>query len=184
MSSSSKNLVLSLGVLTLLFTLLSAPHVASAKGGLPKTSPATNTCANEIRNLKLTSGGNQGGHVLAPDSMHVFVAFTYVPCVSWGRVNVEVRDAVTNEVLGAPATWHNPEPYYVYSWTTPSGTLTTSTWISIATMFQGGIAKAVTHAPGDAKLSHPYTVTITGYDWFTGSTTSSVTTSIVTNKQF
>jgi hypothetical protein len=103
--------------------------------------------------------------------------------VSWGRVNVEVRDAVTKEIIGSQVTWHNPDPYYVYAWMTPSGPLTTTTWISIVSMFQGGIAKAVSHAPGDAKFSYPYTVTITGYDWFTGSTTSSVSASIVTDKQ-
>lgn len=173
--------VLALSALAFALTAFVAPGAAFAKGGLPNTG--TTSCGKEITGLKLTSGGNQGGHVIGPDSMHVFVDFNYTPCVPWGRINVEVRDAVTNEIIGSPVTWRNPDPYYVYTWMTPSGPITTSTWIHIATMFQGGIQKAVSHAPGDAKFSHPYAVTITAYDWFTGVTTSTVTGSIVTDKQ-
>lgn len=176
-----KEAVFTLSALVLMLTAFVAPSGAFAKGGLPNTG--TVSCAKEISSLKLTSGGNQGGHVVGPDSMHVFVAFNYTPCVAWGRVNVEVRDAITNELIGSPVTWRNPDPYYAYTWMTPTGPLTTSTWIYIASMFAGGLSHPLTHNPGDAKFSHPYSVTITAYDWFTGSTTSKTTGSIVTNKQ-
>lgn len=173
-------------IFSLIFLLLGGivPSVTLAKGGGGGGGAiVTNTCANEVRNLRLDSGGNQGGHTTLPDSMHVFVGFSYVPCVSVGRINVEVRDAVTNEVIGEQVTWMNPDPYYSFTWMTPNGPLTTSTWIYIVRAFTGGITYGLSHTPGNAKFSHPYNVVLTGYDYNTGAVTSTVTKSIVTDKQ-
>jgi hypothetical protein len=56
-----KEAVLALSAFAFMLTAFAAPSAAFAKGGLPNTG--TTSCGKEISGLKLTSGGNQGGHV-------------------------------------------------------------------------------------------------------------------------
>lgn len=140
--------------LVALFALLvggALPHTAFAKGG--STAPVT--CATDIRDLKLTSGGNKGGHTLIPDSMHITASFTYVSCAPWGIVTTVFYDHVTGDGIAT----------------------------STSNMSAYGISTPMSALVANLQFSHQYDVVITTNDYFTGAQGSQTRASIVTQSK-
>ena len=146
----------STAVAVLMFTGSVVPAFAQGGSGGGGTLPPV-TCATDIRNLKLESGGNKGGHISPsiPNSMHITAFFTYVSCVTWGIPQTDFYDHVTGELVASRTT----------------------------NMSAFGIPEVMSETASNLEFSHQYDVVITTRDYFSGIVTNQVTASIVTQNK-